>query len=113
MIPGTIDADGHVSEPRDMWAERLPSEFRAAAPRLVRDEAGRVRVFMAGEMMPPIPMPKDWQPQAQRAGGGDPKARLEDMDTEGIERSILFPTTGLFFGGLDDDAAQTALCRTY
>ncbi len=35
------------------------------------------------------------------------------MDAEGIERSILFPTTGLFFGGIEDDRAQIALCRTY
>jgi predicted TIM-barrel fold metal-dependent hydrolase len=112
-IAGTIDADGHVSEPRDMWAERLPSDMKAAAPRLVRDEQGQVRMFIAGTMLPPIPMPKEWQPQAQRPGGADPKARLEDMDTEGIERSILFPTTGLFFGGIEDSDAQTALCRVY
>ena len=113
QIPGTIDADGHVTEPREMWRERLPSELRAAAPRLVRDEQGHIRVYMAGEMMPPMPMPKEWEGQAQRAGGADPKARLEEMDAEGIERSVLFPTTGLFFGGIEDDLAQTALCRVY
>jgi predicted TIM-barrel fold metal-dependent hydrolase len=112
-IAGVVDADGHVTEPPEMWEERLAPEHRAFAPRLVRDERGQWRVLLDGELMPPIPTPKEWAARFRPAGGMDPKARLVDMDAEGIERSVLFTTTGLFFGGIDDDEVQIALCRVY
>ena len=34
------DADGHVIEPGELWAERMPSELRPLAPRWFRDERG-------------------------------------------------------------------------
>ena len=42
----------------------------------------------------------------------DPKARLEDMDLEGIDQTIMFPGgAGEEWAGLDRDFA-IALCRT-
>ncbi len=34
------DADGHVIEPGELWAERMPVELRPLAPRWFRDERG-------------------------------------------------------------------------
>jgi predicted TIM-barrel fold metal-dependent hydrolase len=34
------DADGHVIEPGNMWAERMPVDLRPLAPRWFRDEQG-------------------------------------------------------------------------
>jgi predicted TIM-barrel fold metal-dependent hydrolase len=34
------DADGHVIEPGDLWAERMPADLRALAPRWFRDAEG-------------------------------------------------------------------------
>jgi predicted TIM-barrel fold metal-dependent hydrolase len=34
------DADGHLIEPGDLWAERMPVELRPLAPRWFRDEQG-------------------------------------------------------------------------
>src|SRR5262245_11164614 len=34
------DADGHVIEPGDLWAERMPAELRGLAPRWFRDGEG-------------------------------------------------------------------------
>lgn len=34
------DADGHLIEPGDLWAERMPVELRPMAPRWFRDEQG-------------------------------------------------------------------------
>jgi predicted TIM-barrel fold metal-dependent hydrolase len=112
-ISGVIDADGHVSEPAEMWLERLAPEHHVWAPRLVRDDVGRWRFLIAGQLMPPVPTPKEWAGRARPAGGSDPKARLVDMDSEGIDTSVLFTTTGLFFGGIEHDDAQIALCRAY
>ena len=112
-IAGVVDADGHVTEPPEMWAERLAPEHQAYAPRLVKDEHGGWRILLAGELMPSMPTPKEWASRLRPVGGSDPKARLVEMDTEGIERSVLFTTMGLFFGGIENDDAQIALCRAY
>ena len=34
------DADGHLIEPGDLWAERMPKDLRPMAPRWFRDEEG-------------------------------------------------------------------------
>ncbi len=47
-----IDADGHVSEDRVDWVERLPQEFRDRAPRIVPDENGRRTVLFDGYRYP-------------------------------------------------------------
>src|SRR5262245_32013518 len=107
-----IDADGHVSEPDSIWTEYLPASLHALAPRRVHDSEGRSRQLIGGELKEFIPMGADWGKRARR-GGSDAKARLADMDSEGIEISVLFPTTGLFFPGLADAAVQAALCRAY
>jgi predicted TIM-barrel fold metal-dependent hydrolase len=59
-----------------------------------------------------IPRGADWD-QRIRPGGHDAKARLADMDAEGLDVSVLFPTTGLYFAGVADPAVQQALCRAY
>ena len=107
-----IDADGHVSEPDEMWPEYLPEEFHPYAPRRVFDSQGRIRNHVGGVTNPPIPWNPDWA-ERLRPGGHDPKARLEDMDAEGIREMVLFPTFGLFFAGVEDFRVQGALCRAY
>ena len=41
----------------------------------------------------------------------DPAGRLHDLDLEGFERAVLFPTFGLMVQGVTDRAAANALCR--
>jgi uncharacterized protein len=107
-----IDADGHVQEPADAWERHLAAPWRPYAPRTVRDDQGRVRQVVGGELKPCVPSPgnRDWQIPN---GGHDPKQRLADMDRQGVERSLLFPTFGLFFAGLERTDVQIALCRAY
>jgi uncharacterized protein len=113
QIPGVIDADGHVAEPGDLWDRFLEPELRGFGPKLVRDEQGRMRMVIGGELIPPVPAPPEWGDRARPAGGADPRARLADMDAEGIEQSVLFPSMGLFFAGIEDDRVHGALCRAY
>jgi uncharacterized protein len=112
-VAGVIDADGHVAEPPEIWEKYLPPEFMIYAPRRVRDEGDRQRNVVAGQLLPLIPTAPEWSSPDRPTGGVDPEARLVDMDSEGIERSILFPTTGLFFGGIADAEIETLLCRAY
>lgn len=108
-----VDADGHVNEPEDLWAQYLPARFHERAPRRVRDDEGRSRNVIDGEMLPPIPMAPEWSRPGRPTGGWDPHARLADLDAEGIDQAVLFPTTGLFFAGVADPDLEAALCRAY
>src|SRR5437773_313262 len=40
MIDHLADADGHIIEPGDLWAERLPNDLRPLGPRFYRDAEG-------------------------------------------------------------------------
>jgi uncharacterized protein len=51
-------------------------------------------------------------PDAQRAGW-DPTQRLAIMDAEGIDAHVIYPSIGLFFGGVEDRELLVALCRAY
>ena len=47
-------------------------------------------------------------------GACDPDARVELMDMEGIDKSILYPSLGLsWIGGTKDPALAAAYCRVY
>lgn len=112
--PVVVDADGHVQEPAEMWPKYLEKRYHLLAPCLVTDSQGKVRRQIAGSMMPHIAGAKlNNAAQEGRAGGYDPRARLTDMDSEGIDIAVLFPSTGLFFAGIEQLDVQAALCRAY
>src|SRR2546426_12590731 len=48
-----------------------------------------------------------------RAGGWDPQARLRDMDSEGIDLAVLFPSVAFYLPETSDAALTAALCRAY
>jgi predicted TIM-barrel fold metal-dependent hydrolase len=92
-----IDGDGHVVEPDKMWERFLPEPFRALAPRLgvgepVSDDAPALGMLSV-------------------QGGWLPERRLPDMDTDLIQRAVLFPTLGLLIENVSDRAASAAMHR--
>jgi predicted TIM-barrel fold metal-dependent hydrolase len=113
-----VDADGHVLEPPDLWARYMDSSWRGRAPRVIEDECGLQRVIVEGKVFPrhhyglngagsagqPVVPPaiKSKSYESNRAGGFDSKARLVDMDLEGIDIAALFPTLGMFLTGIKD-----------
>src|SRR5579863_445244 len=118
----TIDADGHVLEHWSAW-ERLPEEHR---PCVVTDDHGLDHVSVAGTEVfvarlgqmgtpgtdvgapgPAVPL------EAARRGAYDPVARLVDMDAEGIDAAVLYPTIGLGFWGIAEPTAAVAVARAY
>lgn len=104
-----IDADGHGGDLPD-WQSRLPKEF---LPHMA-ERRERIKKHFAN--LPGVGV-KETKGTAklnslERAGMTDPKARLEDMDLEGIDVTIMFPGgAGEEWAGLDRGFA-IALCRT-
>ena len=108
-----VDSDGHVLEPESMWPRYLEECFHGMAPRLVADSQGRLRTLLEGRMQPYIPRNPNPGPSRRRKGGSDALARLEDMDDEGMDASVMFPTAGLHFAAVQDPEVASALCRAY
>jgi predicted TIM-barrel fold metal-dependent hydrolase len=117
-----VDADGHVVEPLSAW-EKLEEDLR---PTIVSDANGFEHVTVGNKEILAVPLgtlatpgsrfsdPDDVRPlEAALAGGWDPVARLADMDREGIDQAVLFPSIGLYFWALEDAAAACAIARAY
>jgi len=114
-----IDVDGHVFEPEELWNQHLPARFRERRPRIVRDNRGTTRYLIEGRLAPVSEGRGAWVPEGfveascTRPGGTDPKARLVDMDAEGIEVAVLYGTMGLGLWSVQDREFGAALCHAY
>jgi uncharacterized protein len=117
-----VDGDGHVVEPEAAWA-RLPDHQR---PRIHADANGYEHVLVGGTEILAVPLgtlarpgstfddPSTFRPLAEaQPGGSDPLARRADMDREGIDQAVLYPTIGLYFTLVADPAGAVALARAY
>ncbi len=101
-----ISADGHVNEPGDLWVDRVPAGMRDRAPRMVSFPEGDAWVIEgvadpinfgmnACAGLEPEDM-KGWMRfDEMRRGGWDPAARLEEMDRDGVDAEVLYPTPRL------------------
>ena len=101
-----ISADSHVNEPPDLWTARVPSALRDRAPRMERFDEGDGWVIEgvkdpinfgmnACAGLPPEEQ-RGWARfEDLRRGGHDPKARLEEMDADGVDAEVLYPTPRL------------------
>ena len=114
-----IDLDGHVFEPDTLWDEHLDPAYKSRRPQLRIDERGTTRYEIDGRLIPPGTGRGAWAPEGimeattHRDGGIDPKARLADMDAEGIDQAVLYGAASLGFYALDDADYALALCRAY
>ena len=120
--PRVVDADGHVVEPMSAW-DPVPDRYR---PVVHRDGAGYEHVVVDGTEILAVPLGTLATPGGRFSdpagfrsleealpGGSDPKARLADMDTEGIDQAVLFPSVGLYFWALHDPGPAIAIARAY
>ena len=109
-----IDADGHVMEPVDLWLERMDhgkwgdwiphteeidglyevtyvgGEVRAGGKEVIDKLCAETGISV-----------QDYRAMAERMrlpGSNDPDARIIDMDRDGLEASVLYPSAGLFYG---------------
>ena len=115
-----IDIDGHVREADDLWERYLEPPFRARAPKVKRVPNGQQLFLLEGNRYhrkpdeSPFEVKRDHSPaNPHRERGMDPAARLKDMDLEGIECGMLFPSAGLYLPSVEEESYAAALCRAY
>ena len=111
---GTIDADGHILEPANLWEEYLEAQYRPRALRIGVDEEGFE--YLEIDQQPSQRSRKgslgllgamgedDMRPRADRRyadnmpfGSCDPTERLSLMDQENLDCTLLYPTIGLLW----------------
>ena len=132
MLRGKIiDADGHILEPVDLWQNYLEARFKDRAIRMDTGDDGVEYLVVENK---PLPITRGIGPTAAGigqplraifepgrfgyrdgpAGAYDAQARLQRMDTDGIDISVLFPTLGLIWEpGISDVELSSAYCRAY
>jgi predicted TIM-barrel fold metal-dependent hydrolase len=114
-----IDADGHGGEPLD-WRRRIPDAHR---DRMIEYVSSMKRTFAdmpGGGMQMSADNPRDFAPAQDpldfdppmREGMSDPVKRLDDMDLEGIDVTVMFPPGSGEEWALRDPEFSAALCRT-
>jgi predicted TIM-barrel fold metal-dependent hydrolase len=112
-----VDADGHTMEPDDLWTERMDSDrWGDWIPRKVTEDECYETTYTGGmirgggrelqdQMAAAVGMtPQEFYDLLQSLrvpGGYDPHARLADMDRDGIDAAVLYPSQAMFFGPVD------------
>jgi len=123
MHYNVISADNHILEPRDLFVERLPAEFRDRAPRMVRGADGGDGWSFDGK---PPERTLGIEATAGRSvkisgytweeilpGNYDGAAHLQDMMDAGVDAAVLFPSVPLMGWFMGDDPFALALFQTF
>ena len=111
-----IDADGHLAEPEGALDPYLDPAFRDFAPRLVHVMPGSEDRFLLEGKLLPKPYGRGrgyarmlkWPLQEYQS-----RSHLEDLDEEGVDIVVLFPSMGLFFSGIESPDVAAAMYGAY
>jgi uncharacterized protein len=124
-----ISVDSHVNEPPETW-DRIPREFRDRGPRIVRDPPGLKGLYFVIKGLHPEPVgitflagkeikggtirkeidEFDWN---QWQGPWNPIGRIKDMDLDGVQAEVIYPSMARILYGLNDAPLQTACLGAY
>jgi len=120
-----VDADSHTLEPPHIWTTWLPKRFHDRAPRLVKDsEGGDAWQFEPGKPAMEIGLVttpgrryedikwRGYTYDTIRRSCFDAKARIEDMDFDGVDACFLYPsqrTMHYFMGNRDAEFHQAGV----
>jgi predicted TIM-barrel fold metal-dependent hydrolase len=122
-----VDADAHVNEPPELWQTRVPPRWRDRAPKVLHTDEGDFWSFEDGKRSRALGLtataglsypqfrPEGLRYSEIRPGSFEPKARLGDLDADGIWAQVLYPSVTLSGARLyaDERELQLACVRAY
>lgn len=136
-----FDTDSHVNEPPSTWQDRLPKSLKEKGPRIIElsggdqgwivedkppkkvDSPGSTLANLAlkvggmknvtAEMAAKELHGKPKRFDSYRKGNYETKARLADMDIDGVETSVLYPGFGSGLWDISDPDLRVASMRAY
>jgi predicted TIM-barrel fold metal-dependent hydrolase len=120
-----ISADSHINGPGDIWTARVSQKYLDRVPRIERMDQGDAWICEGFE-----PRPFGWEACAGQApdemgewcrveethpGGHNAKARLIEMDTDGVDAELLFPMgfASGFVSATRDPGLNYEMARAY
>ncbi len=122
-----ISSDSHVVEPQDLWTSRMPSRFGDRAPHIISMEDadwwfcdGR-KVLSLGigsqaglRFEAPEKLRNERRYEEVRPGGYIPGEHVKDMDTDGVDVGVIYPSIGfVMYGTMPDSELLTACFAAY
>ena len=128
---GTVDADGHILEPADLWETYLEDKYKDRALRIKVDNDGFEYLEINGKPSKRSVKgslgllgamgEEDMRPRPDRRysenmpfGSSNPEERMSLMDQENLSHCLLYPTIGLLWEcELDDPEISLAYARAY
>ena len=127
---GVVSADSHMTEPIDLWEERLDAPFRDRAPKVIETPPSEEspRFLFVAEGAPPFPIAGGYAAgrsgkelrdlmqtgyEAARPSGWDPVERLKDQDLDGVDAEVLYPSLGMMLFAMRDGELQRACFAAY
>lgn len=122
-----FDADTHVLEPVDMWTNYIDPKYKKSAPFIFQDKDGLFKLNVLGKIHGNQKglgilgtFGSAWglcevdQGYPSRDDGHNPHSRIEFMNKEGIDGTVLYPSIGLVLGGNYQDVNYIHACyRAY
>jgi uncharacterized protein len=109
-----FDADGHVHEDLPAIVDRLTGDYREFKLRQMQNP------FTVGGPFPPLGFlsnmpnnPVEMGTRGERERGNDPESWEYFLDAVGIERTVLYPTSGLGAARIRDAGYAVEVCRAY
>jgi predicted TIM-barrel fold metal-dependent hydrolase len=124
-----IDADGHLFETEEIFEKYMEQPFKNYRPRLILDDQGQFfwvvdgntryrRPSIPGAFTPGTAAPPGRSSEQRRASVASQvlssvQERLEDLDKEGIDSQVLYPSFLLHINSWRDGILGNAVCRAY
>ena len=106
-----ISTDSHVTEPIELYEERVDAAFRGRVPRI--ETVGEWRTLVI-EGLGPRKLMRASELEVAVIGDVDADDRMRDQFRDGVSAEVIFPTFALQACFAADDADfQRQLCRAY
>ena len=122
-----ISSDSHIFEPPDLWTERIGPKFKDRAPHVVSMDDGdwwycdgrRVTSMDFGaktgiRFEEPEKLSATSRVESVRLGGLIPEEHVKDMDVDGVDAGVIFPSNAFkLYNTVQDSVLLTACFRVY
>src|SRR5712692_9614417 len=122
-----ISSDNHVYEPPELWTSRVEPQFRDRAPHVVRledegdwwfcDDHKIIGAFAGAQTGRRFEAPEKLSRkdllENVRPGGYLPEEHVKDLEADGVDAAVLYPTVGLLLYGVPDSELLTTIFRAY
>ena len=121
-----VSSDSHVFEPADLWTTRIEPRFRDRCPRIIHTDRGdwwpcdglQGQGVGAGAQAgfrfeDPGKLSHVDALENVRPGGYIPEQHVKDMDLDGIDVGLVYPTAGLHHYKVVDSELLDAVFTTY